>query len=186
MTNLLCSYHFIKATWTTSYSLLCWSLVISRYRWLSCSSMPCSFMSKKISMVSDQVSIIWQILMSVRAYFLSNFQLSSLQRCAELYTLQFWTFLSQPPTVLMFLSRCNKLKQLLSLGGWEGGHSHMKGQWCSLSRSGCKFLILVSLRLFWAKRHYIQLGKSCWELYAKKFIFNSYNLFYLLNSYKIF
>lgn len=34
-------------------------------------------------------------------------------------------------------------------------YPHMKGRGCSSSRLGCKFRILVSLRVIWAKRHYI-------------------------------
>ena len=61
--------------------------------------------------------------------------------------------------------------------GWD---LHTKERECSLLLLGCKFLILVSLRLFWAKCHYIQPWRSRLGLhpkrYQKMYICQSFNM----------
>ena len=54
-------------------------------------------------------------------------------------------------------------------GGGGGGLRIWKGWGCSSSRLGCKFRILVWLRVFWAKRHSVQAWRSRLGLHAKKY-----------------
>ena len=49
----------------------------------------------------------------------------------------------------------------------RGGNRIWKGWGYSSSRSVCKFRTLVSIRVFWAKRHYFQPWRSRWGLHAK-------------------
>ena len=48
---------------------------------------------------------------------------------------------------------------MAQVGGGGGEGTHMKGQDACRLAEGCKFRILVSLRVFWAKSHY-----TCIEL----------------------